>query len=424
MKNKILLKGSVVICLALVLALLPVLAACSGTAQSKVGQTLKVGIITPSTGPAAEKGRPMGEAVQDAFKYINDELGGIDGYKVELEAVDSQYDAANVVTFIKKFQDDGVLLFGTASSKEGQAAMELANRAGLPGIVSFTAPSLYRPPQHIYGQMPDYGDDWIAFANYYKQNIWKGSGKPKMALQVLNNPTGYGARDAAKAKADELGIEIIAVNEHAATTTSEMAAITALKSLKPDVIYISSTPAPTAVIIQNAREAGLYPGITIGLGHASITKALVDIAGKDAVEGIYGVYPTVSWGENVPGMAKMTEYVKKYHPADEGNMDYITSWAQSLIIAEALRLAVKNAGYDAIAKGDANAWKMVEEQGIQKLKNFNVQGLHGPVAYTPGDNRLSKSVRVFQIKGGTITPVTDWLEAPMVKYEDYPWFGK
>jgi branched-chain amino acid transport system substrate-binding protein len=136
------------------------------------------------------------------------------------------------------------------------------------------------------------------------------------------------------------------------------------------------------------------------------------------------VFPTVNWEDNVPGMAKMEEYVKKYHPDDHGNMDYITSWAQSLIVAEILRNAIKNVGYETLAKGGAAAWKAIETQGIQKLKNYDVGGLQGPVSYTPGDNRLSKSVRVFQIKKGVISPITGWLQAPMVKYEDYSWFGK
>jgi len=176
--------------------------------------------------------------------------------------------------------------------------------------------------------------------------------------------------------------------------------------------------------MKNAYELGLYPGITVGCGHASFTKALVDIAGADIVEGVYGVFPTASWGEDVPGMAKVIEYCKKLHPKDEGNMDYITSWAQSLIVAEILRLAVENAGYDVLAKGDLESWRAVETQGIQKLNNYDVGGLHGPASYTPGDNRLSKSVRLFQIKNGVITPITDWIEAPVVKYEEFDWFGK
>jgi len=422
MKNKRFLIVAAVICLALVVAIMPLGSACAP--KAKPGQVLKVGMTTPTTGAAAEKGSPMGHANLDAIEYVNAELGGAGGYPIEVSWLDSGYDAAKVATIVKRFMDEKCLVFTTASSAEMTWAMEIANRAEFPGLASFTAPSIYRPPKHIYGQMPDYGDDWTAFANYYLKNIWKGSGKPKMALHLLNNSTGYGARDAAKAMAEKLGIEIISTDEHTATTISEMESLTRIKTKNPDVLYISSTPKPTAVIIKNARDLGMFPGVTVGLGHASITKALVDIAGADIVEGVYGVFPTVNWGDNVPGMAKMTEYCQKLHSKDYGNMDYITSWAQSLIVAEILKLAVKNAGYDVLAKGDVESWRAIETQGIQKLKDFKVGGLHGPASYTVGDNRLSKSVRVFQIKKGAITPITDWVDAPMVKYEEFPWFGK
>ena len=404
------------VALALVIAMLPVLSACKG------GDTLKIGISTPSTGPAAEKGSPMGHGNLDAVTYINDELGGINGIPLEAVWMDNGYDASKIVSIVNKFMDDKCLLFGTSSSKMMSSVMEVANRAGCPGIVVFNAPNLHRPPQHIYGQMPDYGDDWAAFANYYLENIWKGEGKPKMALHLLNNPTGYGARDAAKALADGMGIEIVSVEEHAATEMSMMDSLTRIKQLNPDVLYISSTPAPTALIVKNAVELGLYPDMTIGAGHASFTKALVDIAGADTVEGVYGVFPTANWGDNVPGMAKVMEYAQKNHPGDVGNLDYVTSWAQTLIMAEVVRLTMDAVGYETLAKGGPAAWQAIEEHGIKKL-NFDVGGLHGPVSYVPGDNRLSKAVRVFQIQSGEIKPVSGWLDAPLVKYEEYDWFG-
>ena len=100
-------------------------------------------------------------------------------------------------------------------------------------------------------------------------------------------------------------------------------------------------------------------------------------------------------------------------------MDYMASWAQSLIIAEILKKALKNVGYDVLAKGDVEAWQAIETQGIQKLKDYDVGGLQGPVSYTPGDNRLGKSLRIFQVKKGVITAITDWMEAPLIKYEDF-----
>jgi branched-chain amino acid transport system substrate-binding protein len=46
------------------------------------------------------------------------------------------------------------------------------------------------------------------------------------------------------------------------------------------------------------------------------------------------------------------------------------------------------------------------------------------VSYTPGDNRLSKSLRVFQVQSGEIKAVTDWVQAPVIEYENFAWFGK
>jgi branched-chain amino acid transport system substrate-binding protein len=415
--------AAAVLCLAAIMALLPVLG-CAGTQPSTAGKELKVGFITPSTGAAAEKGAPMGHGNLDAVEYINNELGGVAGYKIKALWYDSAYDAAKVTTLTKQLMDNGALMFTVASSKEMAAAMETANRAEFPGMATFTAPNLYRPPAHIYGQMPDYGDAWAAFASYYVKNLWKGTGKPKMALHLLNNTTGYGARDAAKALADQIGVEIVATEEHAATTTSEVESLTRIKAKNPDVLYISSTPAPTAVIIRNARDLGLFPKIPIASGQAGLTKALVDIAGADVVEGVFGLFPTVTWDENVPGLAKATEYVKKNNAKDFGNADYLTSWAATLVVAEALKLAVQNSGYETLAKGDVTAWRAMEKNGIQKLKDYKVQGLHGPVSYTPGDNRLDKSMRVYTIKAGKIVPITDWVEAPLVKYEELSWWGK
>ncbi len=426
MKNRGILKLTVIICLVLVVVAMPFAISCSQGSE----KTLKIGITTPSSGPAAEKGTPMGDANRDAIKYINDELGGVNGYPIELVWLDNGYDATSAVTNVKKFMDDGCLMFGTASSAMMTATMEIANRAGFPGLVCFNAPNLHRPPEHIYGQLPDYGDDFLAFAKYYLENIWKGPGKPKVVIEALNNSTGQGAIDAARAYGDQLGLDIVwdgAVGnafEHTTTTISETEALTRIKALNPDVLYIASTPQPASVIIKNAIELGMYPGITIALGHAAMTKALIDLAGASAVEGVYGLFPAASWGDDVPGMAKLMEYAQKLHPKDVGNGDYITSWAQSLVMAEILKTALDNVGYDVLAKGDAESWEAIETQGIQKLSNYDAGGLQGPVSYTPGDNRLTKSLKIFQIQNGAIVPITDWIETPLVQYENFDWFGK
>ena len=425
-------------CLMLLIVSLPLLSACgdstgdtttatTSTSDSKEGKTLKIGISTPSTGPAAGKGQPLEHGQKDAIEYINSELGGVDGYQLEIVWRDNGYDAAQMSNIVRNFMDEGCLMFSTSSSAMMTAAMGLANQYGFAGLAAFSSPNLYRPPQHVYGQLPDYGDDFLAFMQYYLDNIWDGDGMPKVAIHALNNSTGKGAIDAARAFAAEMGIEILwdgaegKAFEHTTKTISEIESLTRIKAMNPDVLYISSTPEPTALIVKNARELGF--DVTIASGHAGYTLKLLQNAGSDA-EGVYGVFPTVSWGDDVPGMAKLMEYCEKNNPDDAGNGDYITGWAQSLIMAKIVETAVKNAGYDALAAGDEDAWALLENEGIKKLSNYDVDGLHGPVSYTAGDNRLAKSVRVLVVKDGEFDALTGWIDAPVVKYEDYDWFGQ
>jgi branched-chain amino acid transport system substrate-binding protein len=307
----------------------------------------------------------------------------------------------------------------------------ITNEAGFPGLCVFMSEINVHPPKHVYGPTPGYGDDFVAFMKYYLKNIWKGTGKPKVALYGLGNPTGEGARQGALAMAGTLGVDVVNVDKpekHGLfpTTADITAALTNIKNMDPDVLYMSTVPEPLPQILKTAKDMGLYPGtkLTIGLGSAGMTKAMVDLAGADVAEGVYGLFHTVAWEDNVPGIAKAKEYVNKYHPKDAGNMDYLGYWNTTFVVREILTQAVKNAGYDALAKGGAAAWKAVEEQGIQKLKGYDVMGLQPKVSYTPGDNRLSTQLRMYKVSGGKIVPVGDWETAPLIKYEDFSWWGK
>ena len=399
--------------LALVIFSLPILSA--GCSQDDADKTsLKIGIMYPQTGAAAAKGQPMAAGVLDAIKYINEELGGVYGHQIEVIGRDNGYDAARATTIINEFISNGVLMFTTQASAMMTPVMGIANESELPGFTVFSSPNITQPARHVYAQMPDYGDGWAVFAKYYVDNIWKGTGQPKMALMLLNNSTGSGAKDAADKLASTLGIEIVDIQTHTGTTSDETSALTSIAAKNPDVIFISSIPAPTSVIVKNIRAlqtTNRLTGITIGCGHASFTSEMVNLAGVTNANGVLGVFPTVSWGENVPGMAKMTEYVQKYHPDFAANMDYITTWAEGLLIAKILQTAIDNTPGGATALTAEN----VEKYGF-KMLDYNVEGLHGPVKYTAGDNRLSKAMRVFEVQGGVITAITDWINAAYIDY--------
>ena len=422
MQKKLILVMSVV--LGLVLLTLPALTACGP--KAKPGQVLKIGTMTPSTGPVPEKGLAGQHGVQDAIDYINKELGGAGGYPIEASWRDSEYNMAKVATILQDYINEGDLLFTTHSSSEMKAAQGKANEVGIPGIATFISTMNLHPAAHIYGPTPDYGDDWVALAKYYKDNIWEGTGNPKMALHLLSGTVGQGTLDGANAKAAELGIDLVATEYHSLTTTSEIESLTRIKTKNPDVLIISGVPASSAIVLRDAKTLDIFPKTTVMLTSASFVQTFVDLADKDnsgafIAEGTYGVAHVVTWEDDAPGIAKAREYAQKNgHAADIGNMDYLGTWSTMLVIREILATAVKNVGYDALAKGGPDAWKLVEEQGIQKLKGYKVEGLQGgTLSFTPGDNRLDKYLRIYQVKNGKITPIGDWQEAPLVTYPQY-----
>jgi branched-chain amino acid transport system substrate-binding protein len=414
---------SMSVVLAIMMLVTPFLTSC-GPKVADTTKVLKIGMMTPSTGPVPEKGIPGQHGIQDAMEYINNELGGAGGFKIEVSWRDSEYNSAKEVIIVQDFMNEGDIMFTTHSSSEMNNVQAIANEAGFPGLATFISTMNLHPALHIYGPTPDYGDDFVALAKYYVDNIWKGTGRPKVALHLLKGSVGQGTLDGANAMAEELGVELIDTEYHLINTTSEIESLRKIKEKNPDVLIISGVPASTAIIIENAKTLEMYPGMTIMCASASFTKSLVDTvtaqSGAAAIEGVYGVFHTVSWEDDVPGIAKAKEYCMKNHPADYGNMDYLSTWATCLTIREILETAVKNVGYDVLAKGDAAAWKAVEEQGIQKLKGFKVEGLQGgTVTYTPGDNRLDKFLRMYQVKNGKITALGKWEEAPLIKYTQY-----
>jgi branched-chain amino acid transport system substrate-binding protein len=402
------------------------LSACHPVAQP--GQVLKVGMMTLATSvvqpegttPTGKAGDSQAHGILDAIKYINTELDGAWGYPIEVVVAEESFEPSVMKAILEKFMNEGCLMFTTFSPIAMSAAMETANEAEFPGLSYRSFPSLYRPPQHIYVQRPDFGDAWVAFTKYYKENIWKEKRQPRMALHILDADVGLAVRDAAWAMFEELGVEIVATEEHVLGTTSERESLARIKAKDPDILYIAST-GPTAVILKDAYDLGMFSDTVIAIADSGID-TLIKTADTNIVEGIYCVASQVSWGDDVPGMAKMMEYVRKYHPEDEDNVFYMSGWVQSLVMAETLELAVKNAGYVVLAKGGIESWRVMETLGIQKLKNFDIGGFQGRASYTQGDNRLTKSVRVIQIKNGKITPVSDWVETPMIKYEEFPWF--
>lgn len=94
------------------------------------GEPIKIGLITPLSGPQPERGRILQTAAELAVEDIN-EAGGIDGRQVELVVADDANDANQAVTAAQRLieQENVVAISGLLASNRQEAIQPIAERA-------------------------------------------------------------------------------------------------------------------------------------------------------------------------------------------------------------------------------------------------------------------------------------------------------
>lgn len=374
-------------------------------------KVLKIGALAPITGAAAEKGKAMYHGEQDYFRYINDR-GGIHGYPIDATFYDNAYSDEVAKECYQQAVEDGALLITAMSSKMTAACRCLFDADEMPFIHAYSSPQCLHPPGHGYAALIMNGDDCAAFMNWLHDTKQTPC---SLALYGLDNLTGWGADDAAGALAESLDITVVGNWHHNMDVTSDEAktALTEIQGANADWLYVSSTPAPSATIAKAARDLPMEAGIC--LGHAGTMPYFIDLAGASA-EGVYGMQGVVFWGADVPGMDKAMEYCETHHPEDEGNPDYLAGWYLGMCAAEALGQALDHVKFEKLTP------KKVEKKGVRNV-SFDAGGLTAWVDWTDNyDRRGAKSVNLCVVKGGEWVVLEPWIEAPLIRYEDYDWF--
>jgi len=385
-------------------------------AHNPLPDVLSIGCLAPITGPAAGKGEPMFHGEQDYFRYVN-RSGGIGDYAVYATFYDDEYNDTLASQYYEEAVADGALVVTAMSSKITAALCCLYDADGMPFLHAFSAPFCLHPPGHAYATLPTYGDGLAAFMQWLEST---GGTPCTLALYGLNNPTGEGASDAARALAESLDIEVVGYWDHPSDLDDVEAKATLLEIMEaaegsPFWLFVSSTPGPSATIAMAAVDPEVALPAGICLGHASALPAFVDLAGS-AAEGVYGMQSPVFWGASVPAMPALTQYCQTYHPGDVGNPDYMLGWQLGMCAAESLKNAVIQSG------GEALTPQIVEANGVRQV-SFDAGGLTGWVDWMDDyDRRGAKSINLALVQGGQWEVLAPWIEAPLIHYEDYSWF--
>jgi branched-chain amino acid transport system substrate-binding protein len=285
-------------------------------------KTIKYGIATPLSGPAAPWGIPHVRAAEMVFEEVNNQGGiEIDGqtYKLEIVSYDHKYviseGVATVNRLIYRDKVPYVSVLGGAVAKAVEDLIQEGKVLSLPiayaeGIVSPKNPLQFS----TFATPPETTAGWLWVRETYPDI-------KRVASLTPNDDTGWWSIKISNTMAQKSGFEVVAKEFFERGTTDFGPTLLRMLAAKPGIIDLTATPAgSTGLIVKQARELG-YKGRFIHLGQQNMT-VVVGIAGKEAVEDFI-VHGFVE--EPLPDKIRdwRERYEKKYGPPfDPSTIDF------------------------------------------------------------------------------------------------------
>ena len=358
---------------------------------------IKVGGIFDLTGITSDVGKSFAQGVRDGVAWQNAN-GGINGKQIKLVDVDYGYKIPEAVAAYKRMTgDDKVIMINGWGTGDTEGLKAQVNQDKVPYLSASFSGHLTDPTKTPYNFFvaPSYSDQLRAWLSWVKDD-WKDKSRPaKVAFFYGDNAYGKSPIEAGRRFCKEIGLELVDEEIVPGAFQDATSQLLNMKQKGADYAYINVTTTGVSTIIRDARKLGL--STKFGSNPYGFGEALAAVA-KDVAEGATGVMPDVPFGENVPGMKKLTDFHQKNHPNDTHDTMYVRGWTYVAVWGEALKRADK-------------AGKLTGEgvkEALETLKDFDLGGLAQPVTYTPTDHRPATKTAIYMIKGGKLVKVGEY----------------
>ena len=380
-------------------AMLVVAAAWGGMAQTPgvTDTTIKLGSFIVQSGPVAFIGVPVMRGAQAWYNYVNDELGGIHGRKIEFIALDDGFNPANTVAVMKRLvEQENIFALVNPLGTIGMAAVWgyiLENKLPVvsPHMNWLTLASPTVP--HVFAIQPNNESFGRATAQYAVREL----GAKRVAIAVVEDAMGTELLNFALDELKVQGMQPVIVVKYPGTETSFSAYALALRQARAEVVLLFSYVSDAAKLIVECDLLGFKPKY---VGINTITLQLYDLAGEAAEGVIFPGFGTDPQDPTSEAAARMREVYARYYPGDLMNAYAMIAYVGAQMVTKALTDAGPNLTREAfIAALDA-------------FTDWNADGMIPPVTYRPDDHYGIKTLWMNQLKtvNGVRTAefITEW----------------
>ena len=348
-----------------------------GTADGEI--TVKIGQVSPLTGPQAHLGKDNDNGARLAIDENNAAGIMLGGKKVKflLVSEDDVADPRTATIVAQKLVDQRVAgVIGHLNSGTSIPASKIYLDAGIPQISPSATAITYTAQGYktAFRVMTNDRQQGKVLGEYAVKNM----GAKRIAIIDDRTAYGQGLADEVDKAVKASGGEVIAREFTTDRSTDFLAILTSIKSKKPDVVFYGGMDAQGAPMVVQLRSLGIQAKFLGGDG--AQTPQFISLAGADA-EGALASNPGLPLSVMPGGAAFKSKFEAKY-----GKIQNYSPYAYDAVYV--MVEAMKRANSTDPAKY------------LAELPKTDFQGVTGHIRFDGKGDISGGAVTVYQVKDG------------------------
>ncbi len=349
------------------------------TGASAGEMTVKIGQVSPLTGPQAHLGKDNDNGARLALDEINAAGVTLGGKKVKFVLVseDDMADPRTATIVAQKLVDQRVAgVLGHLNSGTSIPASKIYLDAGIPQIspsataIAYTAQGF----KTAFRVMTNDRQQGKVLGEYAVKKL----GAKRIAIIDDRTAYGQGLADEVDKAVKASGGEVIAREFTTDRSTDFRAILTSIKAKNPDLVFYGGMDAQGAPMIRQLRSLGLKAKFLGGDGVQ--TSEFLKLAGADA-EGVTGSSPGLPI-ENMPGGSEFRKkFTERFGPI-QTYAPYAYDAARTMV--EAMKMA-----------GSAEPAKY-----LAHLPHVRLNGVTGVISFDDKGDIRGGAITMYQVRNG------------------------
>jgi ABC-type branched-subunit amino acid transport system substrate-binding protein len=339
------------------------------------GETIRLGVVTPTSGSVAVIGEPLTNGNRAYWDYVNEELGGVGGeYQVELVVEDSAYDPPTAVQKYNQIKGDVVMFNQLLGTPIVNAILEQLNTDNIVAQPA-TLDSFWVREQNLLPIGAPYqiqvinGIDW-----YMTEGDGDGS---NVCMLRQDDPYGEAGNEGFEFVTEQLELEVGANVTFPFGNPDFTSQITQLQGANCETVWLTATPSDTGTALGKAAELGYAPQ-WLAQSPTWITALGESALAPYLQENYYLLAEGPEYGdESAAGMADLVRIQDTYTPDQPPDIYFTFGYNESKAVHQVLERAVE--------MGDLSREGIVE--AMNSIDELDFGGLGGSYQWGPPEDR-------------------------------------